>query len=294
MALVYQRLLYRGLFNRFRPKFFWGRDPYSEDHIIRRQELNRVGGLSFGVNTGYLSWTILIPETRYVSYDRYYVFGRGKLNSYFADTWAKDMNVQPAGSFTAQRHHYAKRFDARPTHIAVFTGVFVGEPELTALVRDLAAAFPERKIILQIKDAFQTVPEAPTFIDACQEGLDNVKYSTDSVYDLFFQARYGISDPSSVVVEAMQFGMISFAFDLPHVQATNVNREYPGLTVESGEQATQRIRAIEAGKESYPIEDFQEVVDLSGLVFFDRIRRDMGLTVKEESIPLVENQGRLG
>jgi len=290
--LPYKRLLYRGLFTRFRPKFFWGRDPYNEDHIIRRHELNKVGGKSYGVNTGYLTWAIHFPAWRYISFDRFYVFGRGKYKKYYGDTWAKDMEIVPAGSFTAERHHYAKRFDPRPPDIAVFASVFVGEPELTVLVRDLAAAFPDRRIILQVKVNFQNVPETQAFIDGCRKGLANVEYSSDSVYDIFFQARYGFSDPSSVVVEAMQFGMVSFAFDLPHVQATNVNREYPGLTVETPEEAIQRIRSIEQGTWRYPIEDFQDVVDLSGMVFFDRVRRDMGLAVKEESVPLLENQGR--
>lgn len=292
-TLPYKRLLYRGLFTRFRPKFFWGRDPYNDDHIIRRQELNKVGGQSWGVNTGAPSWAILIPAWRYISYDKFYVFGNG-YKKYYGDTWAKDMEIVPAGSFTAARDHYIRRFDPRPPDIAVFASVFVGEPELTALVRDLAAAFPDRKIILQVKVNFQNAPETQAFIDACREGLDNVEYSTESVYDLFFQARYGISDPSSVVIEAMQFGMVSFAFGLPRVQATNLYREYPGLTVESAEQVIQRIRAIEAGTEPYPIEDYQDVVDMSGMVFFDRIRRDMGLTVRQESVPLLKNQGGRG
>ena len=288
--LPYLRLLYRGLFTRFRPKYFWGRDPYNEDHIIRRQELNRVGGKSYGVNTGNLTWAIHIPPWRYISFDRFYVFGCGKYKKYFGDTWAKDMEIVPAGSFSAARDHYVRRFDPRPPDIAVFASVFVGEPELEHLVRGLASAFPDRKIILQVKTNFDGVPGTQEFIDRCRKGLPNVEYSSDSVYDIFFQARYGFSDPSSVVVEAMQFGMISFAFDLPHIQATNVDREYPGLTVKPPEEAIARIRAIEQGTWRYPIEDFQDVVDLSGMVFFDRVRRDMGLAVKEESVPLLENQ----
>lgn len=288
LSLPYQRMLYRGLFSRYRPKFFWGRDPYNEDHIIRRQELNRVGGKSFGVNTGALTWAILIPETRYVSYDRYYVFGRGKYKKYYGDTWAKHMEIVPAGSFTTARRHYAHRFDPRPPDIAVFASVLVGEPEVTALVRGLSAAFPERKIILQVKSNFYNLQEGRAFVDRCREGLANVVYTSDSVYDVFLRARYGFSDPSSVVLEAMQFGMISFAIDLPHVQVTNVNREYPGLCVETVDQAIIRIRDIESGTWRYPIETFQDVVDMSGVVFFDRVRRDMGLCPRETNIPLLE------
>jgi hypothetical protein len=288
VKLPYRRLLYRGLFARYRPKFFWGRDPYNEDHVIRRQELNKTGGRSFGVNTGYLTWSILIPAWRYVSFDRFYVFGRGRYDKYYGATWAKDMAVVPAGSFTADRAHYANRFAPRQSDIAVFASVFIGEPEMTALVRALAAAFPDRMVILQVKSNFLGVPGTEAFIAGCREGLANVEYTTDPVYDIFFRARYGFSDPSSVVVEAMQFGMISFAFDLPHVQATNVNREYPGLCVTTAEDAIARICAIEAGTWRYPVESFQDAVDLSGTVFFDRVRGDMGLPPRAENIPLYE------
>lgn len=286
LALPYRRLLYRGLFLRFRPKVFWGRDQYNEDHIVRRQELNRIGGQSWGVNTGTLNWTIMLPSNHYVSYDRYYVFGRGKYKKYYGHAWAEDMEIVPSGTFTAQRYHYARRFDKRSHDIAIFTGVFIGEPELVQLVRGLAEAFPDRKVILQVKRGFQNFPWAADFIAECQEGLENIELTSDSVYDIFLNARYGISDPSSVVVEAMQFGMISFAFDLPHVQLATVDREYPGLVVESVDEAIKRIREIEAGKWHYPIEKFQDVVDMSGMVFFDRIRRDMGLPPKDSSIPL--------
>jgi len=286
-ALPHRRLLYRGLFKRFRPKIFWGRDQYNEDHIIRRQELNAVGGQSWGVNTGTLNWTILIPSNHYVSYDRYFVFGRGKYKKYYGHTWAQDMELVPSGTFSAERAYYARRFDQRPKDIAVFAGAFIGEPEMVHLVRGLAEAFLDRKIILQVKPRFKPFSWAEEFIAECQKGLENVEYTEDSVYEIFLNTRYGISDPSSVVVEAMQFGMISFAFDLPHVQIATVDREYPGLVVESAEQAIGRIRAIEAGEWRYPIEEYGDVVDMSGMVFFDRVRHDMGLPPKEPSVPLL-------
>lgn len=287
--LPYSRLLYRGLFSRYDIKYFWGRDPYNAEHIIRRQEINRAGGKSFGVNTGYLTWSILIDPWRYISFDRFYVFGRGKYEKYYGDTWAKDMAIIPAGSFTAERRHYAHRFDDRPLDIAVFTSVFIGEPELMGFIRGLARIFTDRKIILQTKDNFDDMPGQREFIDGCQQGLPNVEFSTDSVYDIFMRVRYGFSDPSSVVAEALQFGVMSFAFDMPELQMENVNREYPGLTVTNTEEAANAIRAIEAGEKRYPIEKFRNVVDMSGKVFYDRIREDMGLSPREQSASLIEH-----
>ena len=287
IKLPFTKLRYRGLFNFARPKYFWGRDPYNEDHVLRRQELNRVGGKSFGVNTGYLTWSIYIPAWRYISYDRFYVFGKGKYEKYYGGTWAQDMEIVPAGTFTAQRYHYANRFKARNTNIAVFISVFAGEPEVVQLVRKLGMAFPDREITLQTKSNFQIIRGLKEFYEACSQGLPNVRVSTESVYDIFVQSQYGISDPSSVVVEAIQFGMYMFALDVPHLQVSNVNREYPDLTFTDPNTVIERIRRIEAGTETYPFTSYKDLVDLSGTIFFDRVRLDMGLKPREKSISLI-------
>ncbi len=288
-TLPYRRLLLRGLFQRYRPQFFWGRDPYNEDHILRRQEINRVGGKSYAVNTGTLNWAILSPPWRYISYDRYYVFGKGVYKKYYSHTWAADMELVPAGTFTAERRHYAGRFDCRPSDIAIFISVYTSEPEIAELVFSVAKEFPERKIYLQIKRAFRRFPGAGQLIDDCRE-FPNVVYTEDSVYDIFQKVTFGISDPSSVINEALQLGLKSFAFDIPHLQKTNAYREYPDMIITSGTQLIERIRSIENESWHYPTGSLKNVVDMSGIVFFDRIREDMGLESKEQNtVPLVTN-----
>ena len=38
-VLPFRRIVLRAFFNRYHPKFYWGRDDYNEDHILRHQEL---------------------------------------------------------------------------------------------------------------------------------------------------------------------------------------------------------------------------------------------------------------
>ena len=197
------------------------------------------------------------------------------------------MTVIPAGSFTAQREHYLRRFDERPKDIIVFTSVFIGEPEFIELIRGLAAAFRDRKIIIQTKIQFQESALFNEFIKESMAGLPNVEYSSDSAYDLFFEARYAISDPSSIAIEAIQFGMVTFVLDLPRLLTSSIFREYPGLMITNSNQVIGHICDIEKGSWKYPFEDLHEIVDMSGIVFCDRIRSDMGLPVKSESIPLI-------
>ena len=76
IALPFRRIILRGFFNKFRPAYFWGRDDYNVEHIIRRQEMHRYGGISLGINHGFPSYANLFPQWRYISFDRYYTFGR--------------------------------------------------------------------------------------------------------------------------------------------------------------------------------------------------------------------------
>ncbi len=290
MALVYQRLLYRAFFYKFRPRYYWGRDPYSEDHIIRRQELNLIGGLSFGVSSGHLTWAILIPQYRYLSFDKYYVLGRGKYKQYYGHTWANNMTVVPAGSFSGMRSHYTNRFRKRTLDIAVFSSVFVGELKFAEFINGLAKAFPERRVILQMKALFSDIPATEEFIEMSRKDAPNVETSTAPALDILESVGYAFSDPSSVVLEALQFGARSFAFDMPDLQRENINRQYPSLIVRTSSDAIDRIKNIESGDWKYPLDEFEEIVDLSGTVFFDRIRMDMMLSAKQPAISLLTDQ----
>ena len=280
-ALPFRRSVLRAFFNRFHPKFYWGRDDYNEDHILRRQELHRIGGKSFGLNHGYSHYSNHYPQWRYINFDRFYAFGLAQHNRYMKNTWAKDMVVVPSGSFGAKREDYAWRESSRPDDIGVFVSSFVYEEGMTALVRDLARAFPERTVWLQVKSIFVDKPAGQAFIKDCQKDRPNVRHTYDGLFDIFPKVRYSFSDPSTVVVEAMQFGCISFMTDVSPIQRVSLHREFPGLCVTSGDDAATRIRKIEAGTWHYPRDSYGELVDLSGRVFFDIVREDMGLPAKD-------------
>jgi len=285
--LPFRRLQYRALFRRFSPQYFWGRDPYNADHILRTQELNTIGGKSYGASVGFMmTYTTMWPQFRYQLFDRYYVFGAEPYRRYYGDSYPDTMTLVSAGTPQVERHVYGQRFDVRPKDILVCAASFTGEKTYVDLIRALAIAFPSKKILLQIKSGFLARPTGKEFIDACTAGLSNVVPTQDGVYDLIFRAQYVISDPSSVIMEAIQFGAYAFCFDMPERQKENVLREYSGLTVRQGEQAIERIKGIENGSWAYPLTEYAELIDLSGRAFYDSVRRDMGLAEKEKAIPL--------
>lgn len=293
-ALPWRRAVLRAFFTRFRPRFFWGRDDYNVEHILRREEIHRIGGRSYGINHGYPAYSIVFPMWRYISFDRYYVFGRALYDRHMRGRWASDMEIEPVGTFGATRAQYPLRLVERPRDIVVFTAVLVGDPAMTAFVRRLAAAFPDRKVLLQVKSTFIDLPEGRAFVAQCTEGLANVVPVRDGMFDLFAKARYSFSDPSTVVVEALQFGLHSFNLDICDIQKVSLLREYPDICVRRAEEAVARIRGIEDGSWRYPLERFADLVDLSGRVIHDVVRVDMGLPAREPARPLPELVCSLG
>jgi len=159
---------------------------------------------------------------------------------------------------------------------------FIMEPGLVELVRTIAEAFPERTVYLQAKITFTDNEAGKAFVRACTTGLANVVLATDSIYSLFGKARYAFSDPSTAAVEAPQFGVYGFATDVSPARTPSMLLKIPQFCVTSGMQAVQRIRDLEADRWHYPIDDIGRFIDLSGQVFCDRVREDLGLPRLEE------------
>jgi hypothetical protein len=273
--LPYRRIILRALFNRFQPKYFWGRDDYNVEHILRRQELHNVGGISLGINHGFPSYTNLFPQWRYISFDRYYVFGRAVHDRIYKDTWAKDMAVIPIGSFYAATEDYDLIGIEKPKDIVVFCAVFTGNPQFVKIVRSLAKAFPNRTIWLQIKINYRSFQRATKFIEDCSRGLKNVVYTTEWPRALFSRASYAVSDASTTVIEALQFGLASFMADIHPDHEVCLYREFDGLCIKSARTLIERINNIENGSWKYSRESYGELIDLSGRPFTDIILEDI-------------------
>jgi len=277
MLLPWRRAILSAFFNRYRPKWYWGRDPYNVEHILRRQEIKRIGGKSLGVNTGYLTYTIVLPMWRYISYDYFYVFGSGPYLKHYSNTFSPDMVLRSVGTFSAPRSVFEKRNDPRSKDIVIFSGVFAGEPEMLAMVRGLAEAFPDRRINLQVKPGIAESKSGKIFIDACCKDLSNVTYTTRSVYELMISNRFGITDPSSIAAESIQLGMETLVLDIPALQVTSIWRDYDGLVVENAAEAVEKFRSFESNTCNYPSDRWTGLFDNTGISFFDHVRNDLGL-----------------
>jgi len=284
-ALPFRRIKIRALLSRFRPAFTWGRDPYNPEHILRRQEQARLGGQSHGIMSGFGGLTDLYPSLRHISFDRYYVFGRDIFEKIYKDSWAPDMEVVASGSFSLTREDLARL--NRPKQgikdIVIFTS-FLSQMENTEardMVRALGEAFPDRTVRVQVRDYLdmRQRDSAMQFIESCTEGLDNVIYASEPLFDLVEKSRYAFSEPSTVIMESIQFNVCAFMMDVFPFQKTSFFRSYPGLSVRTPEEAVARIRDIESGAWSYPWDELDGLVNMSGEPICDIIRRGFDLPV---------------
>lgn len=273
-ALPLKRVSLRALLERLRPTYYWGRDPYNVDHILRHQELRRIGAQSFATSDGYPAYCIIFPHFRYVSYDRFYLYG-DTVVPHYRHTWPKDMVVIPSASISLSEEHLASRDQPRPGDIAIFTAIHVHQRAVVDIARGLAQAFPDRTIYIQLKRNLIEIDAGQMFVAKCREGLSNVEFTRLDVYELMKRVRYAFSDPSSVIYEAIQAGVRCFAMDTNPDQLSALYRECPDICVSDPESAIARIKDMEAQKWHYPFRDLECMIDLSGQSLNDTVCADI-------------------
>lgn len=277
-ALPYRRAVLRGLFGLYRPRYFWGRDDYNVEHILRRQEVHRFGGRSHGVGHAVQGITILMPQLRYISFDTYYTMGRA-FHPYYADTWAADMTLRAIGSFGYTRDDLRKPIGTGG-EIVFLTRFAVGDPQWRDIFRATAAAFPDRTVLLQVRKDYLADPGVPEFIAACLDGLPNAGHTTDGAYDLVRRAACVLSDASTIIAETIQLGVPIFMVDILG-QDSCIYRTLPGLCLSDAGQVTAAVAGVISGDQPYRQDLYGAIIDTSGDVIYDVIRKDMGLAPRQ-------------
>jgi len=267
-TLPYRRLVMRALFDYLRPDNFWARDPYSPEHIIRTQELHRLGAKSHSILHGFGSMTNLMAQFRYVSFDRFHIFGRFIFEEIYKNTWDRNMTSVPVGSFRGASNIAKYRTNRNPAlRDILITMSFLARlnnPDARNIIRGLATAFPERIIRLQVKFNFLDDKMTQDFIKACSDGLDNVIYVDGSFYDYIEISGYAFSDPSTALMECLQYGLPAFMIDVVNFHQACYYRDYPELPIVSTEQAVEKIKNLENGTQSFNPERYEQLICMTG------------------------------
>ena len=276
-----RRLRVRGILQRFRFQYFWARDDYNVEHILRTQELRRRGAISLGVCHGMPVAAEIAPMMRHIDFDRYYIPGRHMLERYGAK-WPDHMQVCPAGSLGLTPERSARLHESRGTGIlyAVKPGRHVHLQ--IALVRLLSNAYADRTIYVKIKTNQTDFAQSRIFVTACAEAGRNVRLTDAWVYDLFLDCCYVVSDPSNVAGEAIQFGLPAIVFDVDD-RATLFYRRFAGLCVADPQAVLDRFKAWDRGSATFDRKLYGELVPLSRLPFCSIVADDLNLSECERS-----------
>lgn len=275
-ALPNKRMRLRGWFNRYRPRHHWARDEYNVDHILRTQELHRIGGRSLSIMHGIQALADLNPRRRYICFDVFYVFGLHLIDRLYRATWQPDMKIQAVGSFGFSRARLASGPDSDARAITVFGGICLHQPELAETVRRLAEAFPDSPVVLKPK-LRPNDPALAALAEAVGAGRGNVSISLDDAGEVIAASRYVVSDPSTVVAEAIHLGVPAVMLDVAPDHRTCLYRDFAGLCQPGPDAVVARIKAFEDGTAVFRRDDYASLVDLSGTHFLDFVRADLGL-----------------
>jgi hypothetical protein len=271
-----KRVSYRGLFNRYYFRNFWGRDDYNPDHIIRTQELRRRGHRSLGLNHGLPILATVIPHFRYIDFDVYFTFGEHIYARYYSSTWPASVKVVASGAFSMV---------AEPSRKAVKTSMDIGiflkigywpqneDERLVGFVNKIANAFPDRRIIVKFKSMRWAPQEISDAIEIWRS-IPNITIAEHGkAYEVLEQVGFCISDPSTVAAEAISYGAVSFVIDFPSWRSL-IFRDFPAMMVQSAEETILRICRLEAGQEIYPWAQFDTLIGLPGIPFPDLVMRE--------------------
>ena len=277
-ALPYRKVVYEAFFNRFPCQYFWGRDDYNAGHALRTTVMRNLGTTSLGLMHGISSITETTPQQRHVDFDIYYTQGWDQARKNWFETWPAHMLVRPIGSVglsRAELHRLSS--DIVEDGVACFLSPCFFDDEVIETVSQVAQAFPERRIFLGIKPGDWSTAFGQKLKAALTAFPDNVVVYDGVSYDLFFLCDTALSVGSTLAAEAVQFHCHSFVLDYHSTEwIFNPYRRYPGVCVNSIDELLERMTAVrpEATFPDRPL--WGSMIDLSGRVPWDEIRKDMG------------------
>ena len=277
-ALPYRKVVYEAFFNRFPCQYFWGRDDYNAGHAMRTVVMRNLGTTSLGFMHGISSITETTPQQRHVDFDIYYTQGWDQARKNWLETWPTHMMVRPIGSVGLSREGLHRLSSGAPEDgVACFLSPCFYDDEVIETISCVAIAFPERQIFINIKSSDWTTAFGQKLNAALETFPKNVVVYDGLSYDLFFLCDTVLSVGSTLSAEAVQFHCHSFVLDYHSTQwIFNPYRRYPGVCVNSIDELLKRMTAVRPEVEFSERPLWGSMIDLSGRVPWDEIRKDMG------------------
>lgn len=275
VKMPYRRLMYRALFNRYRCQYFWGKDDYNTEHLVRSMELRRIGARHFGRLHGLPAYPVRSAQSAYIDFDYFCVFGSG-YHTYFVNSWPSHMNVLPLGCYGMSRTRIQELRYPRPADIVVNLSDSFQNLAVVEFAKSLAQAFPGCIVYLKPRPGY--LEALKVWLHSCGSDVpSNLEIFEKSAEEAIFAGKYWFCDPSTLVLEGAQWGNYSFVLVLDNRWRGLLFEKYPNICIRTIEQAVNRIRALEDNTWPYPYAEISDLVNLTGENIWDRIRAELSL-----------------
>ena len=239
-----KKIKYKAFFNNYNCSFFWGRDDYNHQHILRSYELRKVGGISMGCNHGVESINSFAFQLRQIDFDYYYMHGLFQYLKTYKKYWPKKMIVKGIGSFFSNPEQHQKINKTNGKNVAVIVAPSFHQDSIFKSVINLAENFPDLIFWISTKAKHRT--QSGDFSKKYQKLLKtkkNIKENVDDVYNLISDCKYVFSESSTLLAEAVFFDKVALCFDPePEKFKYLYYRNFPELVFKDTESIIKKIR----------------------------------------------------
>lgn len=261
VKLPVKRVEIRAFLTRYPVRAFLARDDYNTEHVIRSQELRRIGAVSMGISHGMPTAPIKMMHWQYLDFDRYFTFGSFPYETIYRPTWAAGMVQRAIGSWGMTNDQRRRLTGTRSSDIIYFANPLSDPLQLVRAAVAVAAAFPDRLVWAKIKADYRDAdPRFQRYLRRAAHRLANFRPTYENPYELMLRCRYAISGLTTAVAEAAQFGCVSLFLDFYEKDIDVLFRHFPEICVPSAAAAIERIKSIEAGEWVYPRDRLEPLI----------------------------------
>ncbi len=251
--LPYKKVKYNAFFNKYNCKFFWGRDDYNYQHIIRSQELRKKGGYSLGCNHGVESINSLAFQLRQIDFDYYYMHGLYQYNNTYKKYWPINLVAKGIGSFFSNPTQHEKIKNTNGKNVAIIIAPSFHENQIFESIYTLANAFPELIFRISTKAKHRSGSDfGIKYQSLINSKNQNIKENKDDVYNMISDCKYIFSESSTLLAEAVYFNKVALCFDPdPKTFKYLYYRNFPELVFNDVDSLIIRINTTKNKTENY-------------------------------------------
>ena len=242
--LPYKRAKYKAFFNKYKCKTFWGRDDYNYQHIIRSQEIRKIGGRSLACNHGIQSISTIAFQLRYLDFDMYFMHGLDQYYNVYIKYWPTWMKVKGVGSIFSnpEQQELIKQTDAKD--VAIIIAPSFHQDLIFDAILTLASTFSDLTFWIVTKAKHRHEGDfGNKYQDLVHSGFSNVKESIQDVYNLIPKCKYVFSESSTLLAEAVYFDRIALCYDPDSAFKFLYYRKFPEMLFSDVDELIARINS---------------------------------------------------